>query len=66
MFSGSRNSIVLSGKIDVETGSEKFKTAAAKPDVPVVYLSPYTIYQRNSIGYVHVFRVERVSGAIRK
>jgi hypothetical protein len=30
MFSGSRNSMVLSNKIDVETGSEKFKMAAAK------------------------------------
>jgi hypothetical protein len=30
MFSGSRNSLVLSEKIDVETGSEKFKMADAK------------------------------------
>ena len=26
---------VLSGRFDVETGSEKFKMTAAKPDVPI-------------------------------
>ena len=35
IFTGSGNSVVLSGRFDVETGSEKFKMAAAKPDVPV-------------------------------
>jgi hypothetical protein len=29
MFSGFRNSMALSEKLDVETGSEKFKMAAA-------------------------------------
>jgi hypothetical protein len=35
MFSGSRNSLALSGRLDVEIGREKFKIAATKPDVPV-------------------------------
>ena len=30
--------MVLSGMLDVETGSEKFKMAAAKPEVPVSQL----------------------------
>ena len=36
MFSGSGNSVVLSGRLDVESGSEKFEMAAAKPDVPTM------------------------------
>ena len=36
MFSGSGNSVVLSGRLDVETGSKKFKMAAAKPEVPTI------------------------------
>ena len=39
MFSGSGNSVVLSGRLDVETGSKKFKMAYAKPEVPTI---PYT------------------------
>ena len=35
MFSGSGNSMVLSIGLHVETGSEKFKMAAFKPDVHV-------------------------------
>ena len=35
MFSGSVNSISLSGCLHLETGSKKFKMAAAKPEVPV-------------------------------
>ena len=31
--------MVLSGRLDVETGSKKFKMAAAKPEVPTI---PYT------------------------
>jgi hypothetical protein len=38
MFSGSRNSITLSGWIDVVTESQKFKKAAAKSDVLVSQL----------------------------
>jgi hypothetical protein len=30
--------MVLSEKIDVETGGEKFKMAAAKPEVPISQL----------------------------
>ena len=36
LFSGSRNSVVPAGRLDVETGSEKFKMAAAKLDVPAI------------------------------
>ena len=36
MFSGSGNSVVISGRFVVETGSDKFKMAAAKPDVPTI------------------------------
>ena len=39
MFSWSRNSVVLSGRLDVETGNKKFKMATAKPEVPTI---PYT------------------------
>ena len=39
MFSGSGSSVVLSGRLDVETGSKKFKMAAAKPEIPTI---PYT------------------------
>jgi hypothetical protein len=38
MFLGSTNSMTLSGKIDVETGSPSFKMAAANPDVCVSHL----------------------------
>jgi hypothetical protein len=38
MFLGSGNSIILSGRLHFETGSEKFKMAAAKPDVPLSQL----------------------------
>jgi hypothetical protein len=38
MFSGSQNFVMLSGRTDVGTGSEKFKTAAAKPEVSVSQL----------------------------
>jgi hypothetical protein len=40
VFSGSGNSTVLSGKIDVETGSEKFKMVA--PNRMYLYISFYT------------------------
>jgi hypothetical protein len=48
MFLGSRNSAELSGRLfrlAVETGSEKFKMAAAKLDVPVSQLL-YNIAQK--------------------
>ena len=35
MFSGSGNSMALSGSLHLETGSKKLKIAAAKPEVPV-------------------------------
>ena len=38
MFSGSGNSMALSGSLHLETGSKKFKMAAAKPEVPVSQL----------------------------
>ena len=38
MFSGSRYFMVLSGRLRHETGSEKLKMAAAKPEVPVSQL----------------------------
>ena len=38
MFSGSGNSTALSGNLHLETGSKKFKMAAAKPEVPVFQL----------------------------
>jgi hypothetical protein len=38
MFLGSRNSMALSGRLDVETGNEKFKMVAALSDVPVSQL----------------------------
>ena len=34
-FSGSGNSMALSGSLHLGTGSKKFKMAAAKPEVPV-------------------------------
>jgi hypothetical protein len=35
MFWGSGNSMALSRRLHIGTGSEKFKMAAAKPEVPV-------------------------------
>ena len=42
--------MVLSGRLDVETGNDKFKMAAVKPEV-YLYLSFYTRQQINSNGY---------------
>jgi hypothetical protein len=56
MFSGSKNLIVLSKKIDVETGSEKFKMAS--PNRMYLYLNSFARQQRNSNGYTHVFGLE--------
>jgi hypothetical protein len=39
-FSGSENLMVLSGRLHLETGSQLFKMAAAKPEN--LYLSFYT------------------------
>jgi hypothetical protein len=35
VFLGSENSIAMSGRLHLETGSKIFKMAAAKPEVPV-------------------------------
>jgi hypothetical protein len=38
MFSGSGNSMAVLERLHIDTGSQKFKMAAAKPEVPVSQL----------------------------
>jgi hypothetical protein len=62
VFSGSENSMATWERLHLETGSQKFKMAAAKPKVPVSQRL-YKIakkFQR----LTHVFGVRKLNSAI--
>jgi hypothetical protein len=64
MFLGSGNSMALSGRLHLATGSPKVRMAAVKPEVPLSQLLYKIAKKFNS--YLHVFGVRKLNGAIRK